>query len=226
MSNTNANAVHPLWVTRFIRTKYRERSFRWALFFIIDKFLKSWYNVREIPAWIMLELIKRGMIVSKKKILKIVGWTLATMVSICLVFPLPVLLIVAIVNNRIYNSKDHIECEIENLKKDANIVSVTTKVCGLKGENKYRTTVVFDDGFKFIAHDTCREDSVLTYKIYLTQKMKDQIVDRAIYAHYNTLGIPRPPQQQLCNCGKCGHEYYGTNTDKCPKCNSNIKIYM
>ena len=162
---------------------------------------------------------------SKKKLLKIIGWTLATIVSILLVIPLPFLMIAAIIYPRIYNSKDHIEYNVEQLKKDADIISVTTKVCGLKRENKYRTTVIFDDGFKFIAHDTCREDYTFTYKIFITQDMKNKIVDRAIDAHYYALGISRPPQTKHFKCGKCGFEYDGIDGDLCPKCNSSIKIY-
>lgn len=160
-----------------------------------------------------------------RRSLRIMWWTLATVVSICLVFPLPFLIITALIYPKIYNSKDHVECDKKKLKADARVISVTSKICGLKGEHKYRTTVVFDDGFKFIAHDTCRENSTFTYKIYLTADMENQIVDRAISAHYKTIGIPRPPKVQFIRCGMCGNNYEGTSSDKCPKCNSGIKIY-
>lgn len=163
---------------------------------------------------------------SKKKVLKIILWILATIVSICLVIPLPFLMIAALIYPKIYNSKDHIEYEVEKLKKDAQITSVNTKICGLKRENKYRTIVTFDDGFKFIAHDTCREDSIFTYKITLTADMKSQIVDRAVSAHYRVMGIPRPPKKHFFRCGKCGFEYEGTSTDNCPECQSSMKIYL
>ena len=160
-----------------------------------------------------------------RKTLRIIGWTLVIIASICLVFPLPFLMIAALIYPQIYNSKDHIEYEQKKLKVDAKVVSVTSKICGLKGEHKYRTVVVFDDGFKFIAHDTYREDSIFLYEIHLTADMKNQIVDRAISAHYKAIGIPRPPKARFIKCGMCGNNYEGISSDKCPICNSGIKIY-
>ena len=162
---------------------------------------------------------------TKKKVIKIVAWTLAIIVSCILVFPLPFLGIGYLVYSKNYNSSSHIKYNPKKLKKDAHIVSSQTKVCGLKFEHKFRTTVIFSDGFTYISHATNRTDSWLSYEISISASMKENIIDRAISAHYEALGIPRPPKPQQFTCGKCGHEYEGVSTDNCPKCQSSIKYY-
>lgn len=110
------------------------------------------------------------------------------------------------------------------LRTEAEVVHVNSEVVGLKGEKKYRTVVTFDDGFKFISHDTIREDHYLSYNISITESMKDTIIKKAIAAHNCALrehGLEVP--QKPFVCGKCGHK--GPYDGNCPECGSSLRRF-
>ena len=97
------------------------------------------------------------------------------------------LIVVPIVLYEIYNSQTHIRCDAERLREDARVISVDTKKVGLKTTRKYRTMVVFSDGFEYISHMTHRDDGFMHYTIFITEGMKDTIVADAKAAHLERL---------------------------------------
>ena len=97
------------------------------------------------------------------------------------------ILLVVIISYEIYNSRIHIRCEPEHLREDAKITDVNIKSVGFKRSMKYRTTVVFSDGFKYISHLTERDDGFFTYKIIMTPQMKQMIEGEAKAAHLQRL---------------------------------------
>jgi len=107
------------------------------------------------------------------------------------------ILIFVIIYSSKYNSKEHIEYTKENLRADAKIIDFDVKLVGFKDSRKYRTKVIFDDGFTYISHYTHREDSLLSYTITLTETMKEVIIKEAIRAHYEAMGLKIPKQYQL-----------------------------
>ena len=102
-------------------------------------------------------------------------------------FFLLLIIIAPIVIYEIYNSRTHIKCKPEQLREDAKVISVDTKSVGLKQTMRYRTTVVFSDGFEYISHMTNRKDGVFHYTISLTTQMKNEIVTEAKIVHLQRL---------------------------------------
>lgn len=124
------------------------------------------------------------------------------------------------------HSGDNVKCNTPSeLKTDAKIVNVSHDRVGLKGHYKIKTTVTFDDGFVFEAHDTTTEKHIFHYTISVSWDMNNEIIKRAISAHSNALrerGISVPSKPFVC--GKCGNsEPYEGN---CPNCGSSIKRYL
>lgn len=96
-------------------------------------------------------------------------------------------IVAPIVLYEIYNSQTHIKCKDEQLRENARVISIDTKTVGLKGTRKYRTTVVFSDGFEYISHMTGRDDEFSRYTIFLTPGMKKAIIADAKAAHFQRL---------------------------------------
>lgn len=83
-----------------------------------------------------------------------------------------------------YNSKDHYRIENpQKLNENAKIIDVQHKTIGLKGSRKWRTTVVFDDGFTYISHKTKIVNHFLSYDISLTNDINTEILKTAILSH-------------------------------------------
>ena len=102
-----------------------------------------------------------------------------------------------IIISRLFNSGDHSAGSTRNLREDAKIIDVNTKLVGDNRARKYRTTVVFDDGFKYVSHDTDRQNNPMGYNISISESMKLAIVEKAIIAHREAMGLPpTPPQPQ------------------------------
>lgn len=137
-----------------------------------------------------------------------------------LVFMVGIYLIVKIssTGDREVYSKD------TELRTDAEIIDISNKIVVMKGEHKFRTVVTFDDGFKFVSHDTDREDQFLGYKISVTEKTNEFIIKKAINAHNCALierGMDTP--QKPFVCGKCGHK--GPYDGNCPECGSSLRRF-
>ena len=138
-----------------------------------------------------------------------------------------IIIIAVIYWNNKSTKGDHVVMDEEvHLRPDAKIIDVKSKPVGIDKHNKkMRTTVIFDDGFKYVSHDTEREDSFLSYRISVTPEMKAHIIKQANDAHLHMLdkaGFPRPLKP--FNCGNCGHK--GPYEGNCPSCGSSMKRYI
>lgn len=102
-------------------------------------------------------------------------------------FVLLLIVVALIVVYEIYNSRTHIKCKPEQLREDATVISVKTKAVGLKRTAKFRTKVVFSDGFEYISHMTEREDKTFYYTVSFTPQMKEAIISLAKSAHLEEL---------------------------------------
>lgn len=67
---------------------------------------------------------------------------------------------------------------------NAEIVNVNVeKVRYSKNDAKYKTTVIFSDGFNFITHRTNRDDHFMSYTITIDNQLKIAIINTAVAAH-------------------------------------------
>lgn len=97
-------------------------------------------------------------------------------------------LMAVIVIQDIYNSTNHSQIEsIDMLKSNAKIIDLKSCVIGTKGHKRIRTTVIFNDGFKYISHITNVENHMLYYSISLSESAKYEIIFDAISAHNKAL---------------------------------------
>lgn len=72
--------------------------------------------------------------------------------------------------------------------KEAKIQNITSeRVQFARNEAKFKTTVTFSDGFYFITYKTNRDNSVLTYKIYISDELKNEIINSAIKQHISAV---------------------------------------
>ena len=71
----------------------------------------------------------------------------------------------------------------QRISVDAQVTGVTVDKVGAKGARRYRTTVCFSDGSKYVAYDTNVENGVFMYRIELTAEMRAEIIIRALLAH-------------------------------------------
>ena len=70
------------------------------------------------------------------------------------------------------------------LYRDAKIVDVRSdKVQYVKNGSKYKTTVRFSDGFRYITHETERDDNFLTYQISISPELYKSIIECAKEEH-------------------------------------------
>lgn len=90
------------------------------------------------------------------------------------------------IGKAVWNCFDHSKVKANSvLCSDANIVDVRSeKVQYAKNGAKYKTTVTFSDGFKFITHKTNREDNFFTYQISVDT---EEILENATKAHDRAL---------------------------------------
>lgn len=83
-----------------------------------------------------------------------------------------------------YDSTDHCVCkDILALRQDAKPVDLQRKVINSYGHKKYRTTLVFDDGFRYISHKTNIDHHALSYTISITSNDNAELLQKAIAAH-------------------------------------------
>ena len=67
---------------------------------------------------------------------------------------------------------------------DAQICDVSRKqVKYAKNDAKYKTTVDFTDGFRYVTHATDREQGFLSYRISMSRELDSQIRDAAVIRH-------------------------------------------
>ena len=87
-----------------------------------------------------------------------------------------------------YNSTDHsvIECA-SCLRSDAKIVNIHTEKVGHKQTSAIRTTVSFNDGFKYISHNVEKEKHLTFQKMTVTKDVMNQIILDAAKAHLEAI---------------------------------------
>lgn len=84
----------------------------------------------------------------------------------------------------IYDKTAHCRCDNASLLRlDALPIDVTRKLVGLKGSHRWRTTVTFEDGFRYISHKTDVEERFISYSISVSAKTHKEIILDAILAH-------------------------------------------
>lgn len=96
--------------------------------------------------------------------------------------------IVLIIAKDIYDSTSHSSCENpDRLREDAMPNDIQRKIVGTKGHRRVRTTVLFDDGFKFISHKTDVENHIFYYSISTPSPILKEILLDAAIAHEKML---------------------------------------
>lgn len=153
---------------------------------------------------------------------------------------LVVLLLVFVISYNIYISQDHTSYDESTLKEDAKVISINTDTVGVKGSRKFRITVIFDDGFRFISHrGTSRENHMFYYRISISDAVKKTIVNEAIHKHqmiYDRLKgetnvsiknndfkkVTVVSQKKLWQCNSCGILISST---PCPYCGNSAVPY-
>ncbi len=71
---------------------------------------------------------------------------------------------------------------------DASVIDISTKqVLYSKNNAKFKTTVVFSDGYTFITHKTKRKDRVFTYQISVDAELAKEILQLAKLSHDNAV---------------------------------------
>ena len=139
---------------------------------------------------------------------------------------IPVLLLLVVGVAVSYFRRDTVSvAQPAKLNPEAKIVHIGHEKVGIKGDYHYKTTVRFDDGFVFEAHDTKRKDYPLSYEIRLTPEMREEMIFRAKEAHAVVCeqnGLKRPTKPFVC--GKCGNK--GPYENSCPECGSSLRKYI
>lgn len=89
----------------------------------------------------------------------------------------------------LYHRFDHTGKRGEGpLSPDARVVDISSKqVQYAKNGAKYKTTVLFSDGFYFVTHKTNRTNNFLTYNISIDEALAQEIVKKAVSAHQEAL---------------------------------------
>ncbi len=68
--------------------------------------------------------------------------------------------------------------------KNAKIQNITSeRVQYTRNGAKLKTKITFSDGFYFITYKTDRDDGVISYKIYLSDELREKIINLAIEKH-------------------------------------------
>lgn len=92
--------------------------------------------------------------------------------------------IAAIIMKDIYDSTNHSSCDdISLLREGAKPQDVQRKIVGTKGHRRVRTTVLFDDGFRYISHKTDVENHLFYYSVSTPTPVLNEILVDAIIAH-------------------------------------------
>lgn len=96
-----------------------------------------------------------------------------------------VLIIVAVITCKdIYDSTSHSVCDNPTLlNEDARIINIDRKVVGTRGHKRYRTTLFFSDGFKFISHKNDISNRLVSYSISVPNEINKEIINDAFMAH-------------------------------------------
>lgn len=96
--------------------------------------------------------------------------------------------IVWIIAKDIYDSTSHSSCENPSLlREDAKPNDIQRKIVGTKGHRRVRTTVLFDDGFRFVSHKTDVENHLFSYSISTPAPILNEILLDATIAHEKML---------------------------------------
>lgn len=70
------------------------------------------------------------------------------------------------------------------LLQDAKVVDVQSeKVQYTKNGTKFKTTVYFSDGFRFVTHETERDDGLLSYQISISPALYKWMIEEATERH-------------------------------------------
>jgi hypothetical protein len=84
-----------------------------------------------------------------------------------------------------YNSENHTKYKECNLKYNATITNIKQKC--VKSNACIRTIITFSDGFQYISHDTVVKDTFFGYRIYVSEEMKCNIIQKALSEHLETI---------------------------------------
>lgn len=96
--------------------------------------------------------------------------------------------IISMIKEGYYNSKSHsVVSESAKLRENAKIIDVKSERVGRKDTVAIRTTVSFDDGFTYIAHDSNKEFHLTSYTMSLSKEVLDKILRDAMAAHQTAL---------------------------------------
>lgn len=101
-------------------------------------------------------------------------------ISIALLFLL-IRLILFYINN--YNSNEHTYYKANSLRRGAKISRIQRKVVGIWNNQRIRTIVYFDDGFRFVSHNCEVKDRVLFVNVSLSDEINKGIVQGAMIEH-------------------------------------------
>lgn len=101
-----------------------------------------------------------------------------------IIFPL-LGLCVYFVANEVYWNFDHGKWDKDATPDiNANVVDISSKKESYgKNNTKFKTTVKFSDGYRFITTKTKRQDKLLTYKISIDEELSKKIIDAAKASH-------------------------------------------
>lgn len=109
------------------------------------------------------------------------------MAIIFIVFILSISIVIICYNSykSIYTWTDHYGWEDNSSPdKNAKIQNITSeRVQYTRNGAKLKTKITFSDGFYFITYKTDRDDGVISYKIYLSDELKEKIISSAIEKH-------------------------------------------
>lgn len=100
----------------------------------------------------------------------------------------------------VYTWTDHCGWE-ENSQPDRNakIQNITSeRVQYTRNGAKLKTKITFSDGFYFITYKTDRDDGIISYKIYLSDELREKIINSAIEKHNLSVEQFMNNKQSIC----------------------------
>lgn len=97
---------------------------------------------------------------------------------------IPIAVVILLIAKDVYDSTDHSYFDdAVLLKSDAVPIDIKRDIVGTKGHKRVRTTILFDDGFRYISHKTDIDDHFLSYSISVSASTSRDIIADAIAAH-------------------------------------------
>lgn len=92
-----------------------------------------------------------------------------------------------------YASRSHYYYDnIATLREDVKISYVNRESVGTRGRRRWRTTVLFTDGFKYVSHKTDIQNHFASYTISISVNTNDEILQDALMAHHKIISQKAP----------------------------------